>query len=58
MNITLITQYLTGITGLFLITFSIINKTENLFSSMIYKVIPFFLGFANLLVCLKMFGVL
>ena len=44
------------ITGVFNITFSLINKTKNFNSSLLYKVIPFFLGLGCLFYSAKILG--
>jgi len=44
------------ITGVYLICFSFILKTDNLKSSVIFKVIPFFLGGACLFIAGKLKG--
>jgi len=44
------------ITGIYLISFSFIMQTENLKSSMIFKIIPFFLGLGSLFITGKLKG--
>ena len=41
------------ITGSYLISLGLITKTNNFGSSLVFKVIPFFLGLGNLILGLK-----
>ncbi|MBD1379099.1 hypothetical protein [Metabacillus arenae] len=45
-------------TAVFNILFALINKTKNFTSSMLYKVIPFFLGLGCLYYSLKILGLI
>lgn len=42
----------------YLLIMSLVLKTTDSVSAIIFKVIPFFIGVANLIVVLKMFGVI
>lgn len=44
--------------SMFMIVFSLINNTRNLWSSVVYKVLPMLLGLACLVSALYVFGLL
>lgn len=44
------------VTGIFMIAFSLLMKTQNIPSSILFKIIPFFLGAASCLVGLDLLG--
>lgn len=52
----MIMEIILMICGAYWIFFSLINHTNNVKSSIIYKVIPFFTGLANIVCAADMFG--
>ena len=52
----MISAYIILVTGVWLVTWSLIMDTHNVKSAFIFKVIPFFLGLANIVVSGKILG--
>ena len=48
--------WVSGVSGVAAIMLSFIMSTENIISSIIFKVFPFFIGIANILVFYKVMG--
>lgn len=51
-------KWIVGCSAIYLLFISLIINTNDTLSAIFFKVIPFFIGLANLIVALKMFGVI
>ena len=47
-----------GVMGMFMIVMALVTDTQNFISSLVFKVIPFFLGIAGLFSCVKLTGII
>lgn len=58
MDFNIFAQVMVSTTAGFLILAGLVNQTKNFRSSIIYKVIPFFLGICNLYIALRLMALI
>ena len=47
-----------GLSGVYMVSMTLITQTNNPTSALVFKVLPFFIGLLSLVMCLKVMGLI